>query len=70
MGRDPSRLMQSILSNIGGIREKNIGLYAIGEIAYRDDLRLRRTTRFCRLYDWKKERFLPVSDRDNESDDY
>jgi len=49
------------------IRQKAIGLYILGELFYSDDLGINRTTRFCRLFDWEKERFLPAADPDYES---
>jgi hypothetical protein len=52
-----------------GIVGKTTGLYLMGEMVYSDDSGLRRTKRFCRLFDWEKERFLPVTDSDYETDE-
>jgi hypothetical protein len=44
-------------------------LFLMGWIDYVDDLRIRRTTRFCRLYDAPSERFSAVEDTEYESAD-
>jgi hypothetical protein len=44
-------------------------LYLMGWIDYVDGLNIRRTTRFCRLYDPKSYRFAPVDDPEYESAD-
>jgi hypothetical protein len=44
-------------------------LYVMGWVEYLDELDIRRTTRFCRLYDPRKKRFYPVDDAEYESQD-
>ncbi len=44
-------------------------LYIMGWIDYVDALKIRRTTRFCRLYDVDTDRFTAVEDAEYESAD-
>jgi hypothetical protein len=44
-------------------------LWVLGWIGYRDELRIYRTTRFCRKYDSRAGRFFPVDDIEYESAD-
>lgn len=48
---------------------KKMHLYLMGWIDYVDDLNIRRTTRFCRLYDPATYRFIAVDDAEYESAD-
>jgi len=50
-----------------GIRQETLGLYVMGELAYEDDLKVKRTARFCRRYDYRVKRFLTVADPDYEA---
>ncbi len=51
------------------LHAKKSYLYLMGWIDYVDALKIRRTTRFCRLYDPDTDRFTPVDDAEYESAD-
>jgi hypothetical protein len=55
---------QTRLDLTAGGPERN--LYVLGWIGYTDDLGIYRITAFCRRYDTRKRRFIPVDDADYE----
>ena len=65
----PSDFGANDFKTFKGIVEKTTGLYILGELRYSDDLGLPRTKRFCRLFDYEKERFFPIDDPDYETAD-
>lgn len=45
------------------------GIFVLGWIGYRDDLGIFRQMGFCRRYESRKDRFVPVDDPDYEYSD-
>lgn len=51
------------------IMNRKTKVFLVGSITYRDDVGIRRTTYFCRLFDYDVARFFPVDDPDYEHTD-
>jgi hypothetical protein len=51
------------------LAKRDITIYFMGFIRYRDELGLKRRTDFCRRFDWDRMRFYPVADPDYEQPD-